>query len=42
MVRHQGGCMLHNPGYGFNDRILPVGASHWVQLAESRVPPLET
>ena len=32
---HQGGCMLHNPGYDFNDRILPIGASYWVELAES-------
>jgi hippurate hydrolase len=31
---HQGGCMLHNPGYDFNDRILPIGASYWVELAE--------
>jgi amidohydrolase len=33
--QHQGGCMLHNPGYDFNDRILPIGASYWVELAES-------
>ena len=32
---HQGGCMLHNPGYDFNDRILPTGASYWVELTES-------
>ncbi len=32
---HQGGCMLHNPGYDFNDRILPIGATYWVELAES-------
>ena len=32
---HQGGCMLHNPGYDFNDRILPIGANYWVELAES-------
>lgn len=32
---HQGGCMLHNPGYDFNDRILPIGASYWVELAQS-------
>jgi amidohydrolase len=35
---HQGGSMLHNPRYDFNDRILPVGASYWVELAESRLP----
>lgn len=35
---HQGGCMVHNPGYDFNDRILPIGASYWVELAESALP----
>ena len=30
-----GGCMLHNPRYDFNDAILPLGASYWVRLAES-------
>ncbi len=29
-----GGCMLHNPRYDFNDDILPAGASYWVRLAE--------
>ncbi|MDB5915638.1 MAG: amidohydrolase [Ramlibacter sp.] len=28
------GCMVHNPGYDFNDRNLPVGAAYWVRLAE--------
>ena len=28
-----GGCMVHNPGYDFNDAILPIAASYWVQLA---------
>jgi hippurate hydrolase len=32
---HQGGCMLHNSGYDFNDSILPIGASYWVELVES-------
>jgi len=27
-----GGCMVHNPGYDFNDAILPITASYWVQL----------
>jgi hippurate hydrolase len=35
---HQGGCMLHNPSYDFNDRILPIGASYWVELAETQLP----
>jgi amidohydrolase len=30
----EGGCMLHNPRYDFNDEILPIGASYWVQLVE--------
>jgi hippurate hydrolase len=28
-----GGCMVHNAGYDFNDRILPVGAAYWARLA---------
>jgi hippurate hydrolase len=27
--------MIHNPGYDFNDAILPLGASYWVRLAEA-------
>ena len=30
----EGGCMLHNPHYDFNDEILPVGASYWAKLVE--------
>jgi len=30
----EGSCMVHNPGYDFNDHILPVGAAFWVRLAE--------
>lgn len=30
----EGGCMLHNPHYDFNDDILPLGASYWVRLTE--------
>ncbi len=26
------GCMLHNPGYDFNDEILPLGAAYWVEV----------
>ncbi len=29
----EGGCMVHNPGYDFNDEILPLGATYWVKLA---------
>jgi amidohydrolase len=28
------GCMLHNPGYDFNDDALTLGASYWVRLVE--------
>jgi hippurate hydrolase len=34
-VGSEGGCMVHNPGYDFNDRVLPTGASYWVRLTES-------
>ena len=30
----EGGCMIHNPGYDFNDEILALGATYWVRLAE--------
>ena len=33
-----GGCMLHNPRYDFNDSILPLGASYWARLAENVLP----
>ena len=33
-----GGCMLHNPHYDFNDEILPIGTSYWVSLVEQELP----
>jgi len=30
----EGGCMLHNPHYDFNDEVLPLGASYWARLVE--------
>lgn len=30
----EGGCMLHNPRYDFNDEVLPLGASYWASLVE--------
>ncbi len=30
----EGPCMLHNPNYDFNDELIPIGATAWVQLAE--------
>jgi metal-dependent amidase/aminoacylase/carboxypeptidase family protein len=26
--------MLHNPSYDFNDDLIPLGATVWVQLVE--------
>ncbi|GAB3454160.1 M20 aminoacylase family protein [Insolitispirillum peregrinum] len=34
----QSGCMLHNPGYDFNDDILGIGARYWVQLVQTILP----
>jgi hippurate hydrolase len=34
-VGQEGGCMVHNPGYDFNDRVLSTGATYWVKLAET-------
>jgi hippurate hydrolase len=31
----EGPCMLHNPSYDFNDKIISLGASMWVRLVES-------
>lgn len=32
---HGGGpCTLHNPSYDFNDDLLPLGATYWVELAQ--------
>jgi amidohydrolase len=32
-----GGCEVHNPGYDFNDAILPLGASLYARLAERKL-----
>jgi amidohydrolase len=29
---------LHHPEHDFNDKLLPIGASYWVQLVESALP----
>ena len=34
-----GGCMVHNPHYDFNDELLPIGASYWVELVRELLPP---
>ncbi len=33
-----GGCMVHNAGYDFNDKMLPIAASYWVRLVERFLP----
>jgi len=32
------GEQLHNPGYDFNDEVLPLGASYWSRLVEMELP----
>ncbi len=34
-IGSEGGCMIHNPNYDFNDNILELGASYWVHLTQS-------
>lgn len=34
----EGGCMVHNPNYDFNDNAAPVGAAYWVELVQSLLP----
>ena len=31
-------CFLHNPGYDFNDEVIPLGAGYLAAIAESRMP----
>jgi amidohydrolase len=33
----EGGRILHNPLYDFNDEILPIGASYWARLVETKL-----
>ena len=33
----EGGCEVHNPGYDFNDAILPLGASLFARLVEKKL-----
>jgi hippurate hydrolase len=32
------GCQLHNPGYDFNDAVIPLGAGYLSALAEAALP----
>jgi amidohydrolase len=42
-IGHGGGpCMLHNPSYDFNDQLLPLGATYWVNLTEQWLAPKTT
>jgi hippurate hydrolase len=34
-----GGCSVHNPGYDFNDAILPIAASYWIRLVRRFLAP---
>jgi amidohydrolase len=33
----EGGCEVHNPGYDFNDDILPLGATLWARVVETKL-----
>ena len=35
----EGGCEVHNPSYDFNDAALPLGASFFAHLIETRLAP---
>ena len=30
----EGGCMLHNPNYDFNDEVMPAGVAYWCALVQ--------
>jgi amidohydrolase len=34
----EGGCMLHNPHYDFNDEVLPLGTEYWCKLVARLLP----
>jgi len=33
----EGGCMVHNPHYDFNDDIIPLGIAYWTKLVETEL-----
>jgi amidohydrolase len=37
-VGHDGSVSLHNPGFVFDDKILPIGASMFARIVETRLP----
>ncbi|MEQ8349026.1 MAG: M20 aminoacylase family protein [Sneathiellaceae bacterium] len=34
----EGSCMVHNPGYDFNDDVIAYGSTYWVHLAQTALP----
>lgn len=34
----EGSCMVHNPGYDFNDEIITTGVKYWTRLVERGLP----
>jgi hypothetical protein len=37
-VGHEGSVPVHNPGYFLDDKILPIGASMFARIIETRLP----
>jgi len=37
-VGHDGSVPVHNPGYILDDKILPIGASVFARIIETRLP----
>jgi metal-dependent amidase/aminoacylase/carboxypeptidase family protein len=37
-VGHEGSVTVHNPGYVLDDKILPIGASMFARIIETRLP----
>ncbi len=37
MGHGEGPCTLHNPNYDFNDELIPLGGTYWVQLVEKLI-----
>ena len=41
-IGHGGGpCMLHNPSYDFNDDLIPLGATYWIELVNAWLKPVQ-
>ena len=35
---HEGSVTVHNPGYTLDDKVLPIGASMFARIIETRLP----